>query len=61
MIKTVKKLVPVCSNCKKIRLQNTDPGRQDSWVKAEVNDKGMLFTHGLCPECAKKLYGDFFK
>lgn len=61
MIKFAKKLIPICSNCKKIRLHNTDPGRQDSWVKADVDDKEVLLTHGLCPECAKKLYGYFFK
>jgi hypothetical protein len=46
-------LLPICSNCKKIR---DDDGH---WQDAEVfitNPLEATFTHGICLECAKKLY-----
>ena len=63
MIGKTKEFVSVCSNCKKTRLKNTNPLKQDSWIKVEkyFMKKDTLFTHGLCPECAKKLYAEFLK
>lgn len=46
-------LVPICSHCKLIR---TDDGR---WVGADeyFRDRlGVVFTHGLCQDCAEVLY-----
>ncbi len=56
---TVKKLhglLPICARCKKIR---DDAGY---WHEVEVyirQHSGAEFTHGLCPQCAKELYGEF--
>ncbi|MGR3318155.1 MAG: response regulator [Candidatus Anammoxibacter sp.] len=58
-IKTLKGLLPICSSCKKIRLENKDPKEQDSWINMEsyISDRSEAdFTHGICPECIKKLY-----
>jgi methyl-accepting chemotaxis protein len=52
-------ILPICSNCKKIRLENTDPKNQDSWIQIEnyiSNKTEAQFSHGICPECMKKLY-----
>lgn len=51
----LKGLIPICANCKKIR------NDKDYWVSVEkyLNEKAgddILFSHGLCPECMKKLY-----
>ncbi len=54
-IKTLGGLLPICSNCKKIR---DDKGY---WNQIEVyirDHSGAKFSHGICPECAKKLYPD---
>jgi hypothetical protein len=51
-IKTLKGLLPICANCKKIR------DDQGYWkqIEAYIEDHSdALFTHGLCPECVKLL------
>ncbi len=55
-IKSLRGILPICSNCKKIR---NDRG---SWEQIEVYIRGHSeaeFSHGLCPECMKKLYPEF--
>ena len=57
-IKTLSGLIPICSNCKKIR---NDEGY---WQQLEVYIKehsDVEFTHGLCPECEQHIYTKFFK
>lgn len=52
-IKTLRGLIPICSNCKKIR---DDKGY---WQQVEVfvrDHSEAEFSHGICPECMKKLY-----
>jgi PAS domain S-box-containing protein len=54
-VKTLKGLLPICAGCKKIR---NDKGY---WEHVEVYIKERSdteFSHGLCHECAKKMYGD---
>jgi PAS domain S-box-containing protein len=54
-VKTLKGLLPICSACKKIR------DDQGYWKQIEVfisSHSEAEFTHGICPECAKKLYPD---
>lgn len=61
-IKKLEGILPICSNCKKIRLEGTDAKKQDSWVQIEsyISEKTEAqFSHGICPECMKKLYPDF--
>ncbi len=61
-IKSLEGILPICSNCKKIRLEGSDPKKQDSWVQIEsyISEKTEAqFSHSICPECMKKLYPDF--
>jgi hypothetical protein len=61
-IKKLEDILPICSNCKKIRLEGADPKNQDSWMEIESyisNRTETRFTHGICPECMKRLYSDF--
>lgn len=51
--KTLTGLLPICSSCKKIR------DGQGYWNQLEIYIREHTeaeFTHGLCPECVKKLY-----
>jgi DNA-binding response OmpR family regulator len=60
-IKTLKGLLPICSNCKKIRKAGADPKRPESWVALEAylyQHTEATFTHGICPDCIKTLYPD---
>ena len=55
-IRTLSGLLPICSSCKKIR---NDEGY---WEQIETyirNRSEAEFSHGICPECLKKLYPEF--
>jgi DNA-binding NtrC family response regulator len=57
-VKTLSGLLPICASCKKIR---DDKGY---WNQIEVyirEHSGAEFSHGLCPDCAKKLYPEYFE
>ena len=52
-IKTLQGFIPICANCKNIR---DDAGY---WQKIEEyvqEHSDARFSHGICPECAKKPY-----
>ncbi|MGE5340328.1 MAG: response regulator [Candidatus Omnitrophota bacterium] len=52
-IHTLTGLLPICSNCKKIR---NDKGYWEQ-VESYVSERTSVeFTHGLCPDCIKSLY-----
>ncbi len=55
-IKTLGGLIPICSNCKKIR---DDRGYWEHLEKYIQTHSEAHFSHGICPECAAKLYPDF--
>ncbi|MBD3296283.1 MAG: PAS domain S-box protein [Candidatus Omnitrophica bacterium] len=60
-IKKLEGLVPICANCKKMRVEGSDPKNEDSWLPLEkyISDRSEAsFTHGLCPDCVRKIYGD---
>ena len=53
-IKVLRGMLPICASCKKIR---DDKGYWNQ-IEAYIRDRSEAdFTHGICPECAKKLYG----
>jgi PAS domain S-box-containing protein len=57
-IKTLSGMLPICSSCKKIR---NDSGY---WQQIEVyicDHSEAEFTHGICPDCMEKLYGEYKK
>lgn len=57
-IKTLTGMIPICSHCKKIR---DDKG---SWNKLEaflMEHSDAEFSHGICPDCMKKLYPDYYR
>ena len=53
---TLKGLLPICAQCKKICPPNSDPNNPNSWVSIEVyvsEHSDAKFTHGYCPNCFK--------
>ena len=56
-IKTLKGLVPICSSCKKIR---DDKGYWKQVEEYVAEHTEADFSHGLCDECAHKLYPEYF-
>jgi phosphoserine phosphatase RsbU/P len=55
-IKTLRGIVPICANCKQIR------DDQGYWNQVELyvsKHTEARFSHGICPDCMRKLYPDF--
>ena len=57
-VRVLEGFLPTCSFCKKIRCEG------DQWVPLEryiASHSEAEFTHGVCPECAKKQYPELYK
>jgi hypothetical protein len=62
-IKRLESILPICSNCKKIRRPGSDAKAMNSWQPIEAYITEMTtsqFSHGICPECAAELYPQFY-
>jgi len=57
-IKTLQGLLPICSFCKNIRDDKGNWNEMESYLAARAD---VEFSHGLCPNCARKHYPDFFE
>ena len=57
-IKTLQGMLPMCASCKKIR---NDEGYWENVEEYISKTSDAVFTHGLCPTCAEKLYPDYYK
>ena len=49
--------LPICSFCKKIRDDNNNWQPLERFISDRSNAQ---FTHGFCPECGQRHYGEFF-
>ena len=52
-VKTLQKLLPICSKCKKIRDDEGYWSRIEEYFDKHADTQ---FSHGLCPDCAELLY-----
>jgi hypothetical protein len=57
-VKTLSGLLPICANCKKIRDDSGYWNRIEAYIGKHAD---VQFTHGICPDCAKKLYPELFE
>lgn len=55
-IKQLKGILPICAECKQIRDDKGYWHQVEAYVR-EHSD--AVFSHGLCPDCMKKLYPEF--
>lgn len=56
-VKTLSGFLPICASCKKIR---DDKGYWQQ-IESYIRDHSEAeFSHGICPECAKKLYPEYY-
>ena len=56
LINTLHGILPICSFCKKIR---NDKGAWDQIEKYISEHSEAVFSHSLCPDCAKEKYPNF--
>ncbi len=57
-VKTLSGLLPICASCKKIRDDQGYWNRIESYIGKHAD---VEFSHGICPECARKLYPEIFE
>ena len=57
-IKTLRKILPICASCKKIRDDKGYWHQVEEYIKTHAHVK---LTHAICPECMEKLYPDILK
>lgn len=53
-VKGLEGLLPICISCKKIRDDNNEWQPLEKYISDHSEAR---FTHGVCKDCAKKLYG----
>ncbi|MBI5883346.1 MAG: DUF3365 domain-containing protein [Elusimicrobia bacterium] len=56
-VKTLSGFIPICASCKKVR---NDKGFWESVEKYVTARSDAQFSHGVCPDCGKRLYGAFY-
>jgi len=56
-VKVLEGILPICASCKRIR---NEKGEYEQMEKYVTEHSEASFTHGICHECAKKLYPEYF-
>ena len=56
-VNLLKGLLSICASCKRIKDEHESWQPLESYIQAHSEAK---FTHGLCPECSRKLYPDYY-
>jgi PAS domain-containing protein len=54
----LREILPICVSCKRIRDDKEYWEHVESYLGKYLD---LRFTHSICPECAKRLYPDFFR
>lgn len=57
-VKRLQGMLPICSHCKKIRTDDGFWKQVDQYVSENSETR---FTHGLCPDCARRTYTEHYK
>jgi PAS domain S-box-containing protein len=55
-IRTLKGILPICANCGRIK---DETGRWEPFEDYLKGHSEAEISHGLCPDCAKRLYPDY--
>jgi hypothetical protein len=56
-VKMLRGILPICSSCKKIRDDRGYWNQVEQYIK---DHSEATFSHGLCPDCARKLYPSLY-
>jgi len=54
-VRQLRGTLPICAKCKKIRDDKGYWNQIEAYIQSHSD---VLFSHGLCAECEKELYGD---
>ena len=56
-VKTLSGMLPICASCKKIRDDRGYWNKIEAYIEKHSEAE---FSHGICPECARKLYPEYY-
>jgi hypothetical protein len=56
-LSALRRLLPICASCKKVRDDHDYWQTVERYFAANLN---VDFSHGICPDCAQKLYPDLW-
>ena len=55
LLKTMGRLVPICAECRKVRIPDPDAPGEESWQTVTLwFEDDSTMTHSLCPACTAK-------
>jgi len=57
-VKTLSGMLPICASCKKVRDDTGYWNQIEAYIKEHAN---VEFSHGICPECMRTLYPDYYE
>jgi len=57
-LRVLRGIIPICMHCKEIR---DDKGYWNQLEKFITEHSEAKFSHGICPDCIKKLYPEFYE
>jgi hypothetical protein len=57
-VRVLEGILPLCASCKRIR---NEKGEYEQIEKYITEHSEASFSHGICPDCRKKLYPEYFK
>jgi PAS domain S-box-containing protein len=57
-IKRLQGILPICASCKKIRDDKGYWNQIETYIREHSEAE---FTHGICPDCARKLYPEYYE
>ena len=57
-VRRIEGLLPICSFCKRIRDENNSWHSMETYVREHSDTE---FSHGLCPDCAKLHYSEYYE
>lgn len=57
-VRILEGILPICASCKRIR---NEKGEYEQIEKYITERSEASFSHGICQECSKKLYPEYFK
>ncbi len=57
-VKVLSGLLPICASCKKIRDDKGYWSQVETYIERHSDAQ---FTHGICPDCAQRLYPELFE
>ncbi len=56
-VRMLRGLLPICASCKKIRDEKGQWNEVERYIKERSSAD---FTHGICPDCARRLYPEYY-